>query len=122
MKRSRFFLTATVLLPLLCLCLQGWWATQMGTELDMAPMHTSAPLKQQPLEDERQYAEDGIQYAISASPFSTKHTKWDNGQTALSSTDDDRCHLMKQPVKHSPHLPSPSNGRSVVIRLHHLII
>lgn len=96
--------------------------TQMGSELDVTLMHASEPLTQQPLEDERQYAEDGMQYAISATPLSTKHPKWNDDYTLPSSTDEDWCHLMKQPVKHSPHLFSPSNGRSVVIRLHHLII
>lgn len=122
MKRSRFFLIATALLPLLCICLQGWWAVEVGLETDAVQIQTSVPLNQQPLEDERHYAEDAMQYAISVSPFSTKLTKWENACAVISSANENWYHGMKAPSKRVHHLLSLSDWRSVVIRLHHLII
>lgn len=122
MKRIRFFLIATALLPLLCICQQGWWAVEVGLEADAVQVQTSVPLNQQPLGDERHYAEDAMQCAISVSPFSTKLTKWGETFPVISSANENWYHGMKKTAKSGHHFSSLLDGRSVVIRLHHLII
>lgn len=122
MKINRFFLIATALLPLLCVCLQGWWAVEVVLEADAVQVQTSAPLNRQPLGDERNYAEDAMQCVISVSPFSTKFTKWEETFPVISSANENWYHGMGKTAKRGHHLSSLIDGRSVVIRLHHLII
>lgn len=80
MKRNRFFLTVTALLPLLCICIQSWWTVETVMEAeDNIPEQVVMVPNQLPLEDERHYAEDAMQYAISVGSITTKLTKW-NGE------------------------------------------
>lgn len=123
MKRNRFFLIVTALLPLLCICIQSWQIVETVMEAeDTAPTQVVMYPSQLPLEDERHYAEDAMQYAISVGTFSTKLTKWDGECIIATADDEDWCLGTKYWVCHSPHLPAQSDGRSVIIRLHHLII
>lgn len=123
MKRNRFTLITTVLVPLLCICLQGWWTVKAVVEAeDAPPTQMVAPLSQLPLEDERHCAESVMQYAISVGTFSAKLSKWNGECLAVSAGSEDWCQWAKHPAKQSSHLLLQSDGRSVIIRLHHLII
>lgn len=123
MKRNCLSLIMTALLPLLCICIQSWWTVETVMEAeDTTPTQVVMSPSQQPLEDERHYAEDAMQYAISVGTFSTKLTKWDGECIVASADNEDWCLGTKCAASHSLHQPALSDGRSVVIRLHHLII
>lgn len=113
----------TALLPLLCICIQGWWTVDTVMEAeDTTPTLVVMSPSQQPLGDERHYAEEVMQYAISAGTISAKLSKWGGECIIASAESEDWCHWTKQPAIHSLHQPAQSDGRSVIIRLHHLII
>lgn len=123
MKRNRFFLTVTALLPLLCICIQSWWTVETVMEAeDNIPAQVVMVPNQLPLEDGRHYAEDAMQYAISVGSITTKLTKWNGECIETSAANEDWCLWTRCPANHAPHQPMLSDGRSVIIRLHHLII
>lgn len=122
MKRSRFFLITVVALSLLCICMQGWQAWQVDVKTNAMLTQATVPLSQQPLEDERQYAENTLLCALSAGAYATHTYKWEGTIAGTPPVEGFTLDQLAGTAQTSLSLHPSSNGRSMVIRLHHLII
>lgn len=120
--KNRILLMSALVLSLLCICLQGWNAWQTDVETDAVLTQATVPLSQQPLEEERQYADNTLLCALSAGSCTTHHFK--EGETVAGdlAADTSSFFQLTEADRTAALIHSPSDGRSVVIRLHHLII
>lgn len=122
MKKSRIILIIVIFLPLMCIGIQGRKAFQINMVTEAILTEAPIPLTQLPLEEERQYAENIMQCAISVSTLSVQATKWYGTLMGNSSDTEHRCHWIKNLIQIPPHFLYSSDGRSVIIRIRHLII
>lgn len=122
MKKSRIILIIAIFLPLMCIYIQGRKAFQANMVTEAILTEAPIPLNQLPFEEERQYAENIMQCAISVGTLSVQVTKWYGTLTGNSSDTEHKCNWIKNLIQISPHFLYSSDGRSVIIRIRHLII
>lgn len=122
MKKGAIILWTVILLPLLCITAQQWeWSLTADHPTEVTGQWEQ-PQQQQPLEDEREYTTNDMWCLLQTICTSGHHTKWQGCTAGTPSAHQTHPSLPSASGHTSSHLPFPTDGSSVIIRLHHLII